>query len=115
MLVPKAEKDNAVPTKLKDKWGFKESPENNPEGEPVVIHPSWLKAANKLKSNFGEIREITYGGQDFLLIELELSFIDGEVQEVQKLQSQQAAKKAHYRILTNEEAKRIIAGEDIFS
>lgn len=112
ILIPEAEKNNAVPVKLKDKWQFTEPDEVT--GEPVAINPSWLKAANKLKGNFGEIRPVTYGGQNFILIELELSFIDGEVAEVVKLQSNQVAKKAHYRILTNDEAKRLLAGEDVF-
>ncbi len=80
----------------------------------VEIHPSWLKAANKLRSNFGDIRELTYQGTQFLLIELDLSFLDGEVAEVQKLQSNQAGKKAWYRILTNSEAKQLLSGQDIF-
>ena len=117
LLVPKIEKDNPVPLKLKDKWQFKETPidqNGEPTGEPIIIHPSWLKAANRLKTDFGEIIEITYNAQQFLVIELELSFIDGEVAEVQKLQSNQVAKKAWYRILTNDEAKRLIGGEDVF-
>lgn len=117
LLVPKAEKDNAVPLKLKEKWKFKEPTTDPQTGEvtgEIEIHPSWLKAANKLRSNFGDIREVTYGGTDFLLIELELSFIDGEVAEVQKLQINQPAKKAHFRILTNTEAKELLAGIDIF-
>lgn len=114
LLVPEGEKNNTVPLKLKEKWKFKEQPEGQPEAEPVLINPSWLKAANKLKGNFGEIRQVTYGGAQFLLIELELSFLNGEVTEVQKLQSNQAGKKAHYRILTNSEAKALLAGTDIF-
>ena len=118
LLVPAPEKNNAVPLKLKNKWKFKD-PVTDPEtGEvtgEVEIHPSWLKAANRLKSNFGEIRERTYNGQQFLLIELELSWIDGEMAEVEKLQSQQAAKKGHYRFLTNSEAKDFLAGVDVFA
>ena len=116
LLIPKTEKDNAVPLKLKEKWQFKE-PVIDEKGivtGEVEIHPSWLKAANKLRSNFGDIRELTYQGTQFLLIELELSFLDGEVAEVQKLQSNQAGKKAWYRILTNSEAKQLLSGQDIF-
>lgn len=117
LLVPKAEKDSQVPLKLKEKWRFKEPVIDDKTGEvtgEVEIHPSWLKAANKLKSNFGEIREINYQGTEFLLIELELSFINGEVVEVQKLQSNQAGKRAWYRILTNSEARAFLDGADIF-
>ena len=116
-MVPKLEKDNLVPTKLKEKWDFKE-PELDGQGDPtgnaIQINPSWLKAANKLKADFGEIREITYNSIDYLLIELELSYIDGEVGEVLKLQSNTPAKKANYRILTNSEAKELLAGIDVF-
>ena len=117
MLVPDAEKNLNVPLKLKEKWKFKEpviDPQTGQVTGEVEIHPSWLKAANKLKSNFGEIRTITYKGAPFILIELELSFINGEVAEVQKLQSNQAGKTANYRILTNTEAKAILDGQDIF-
>lgn len=117
LLIPALEKENAVPLKLKEKWQFKEpviDPETGEVTGKIEIHPSWLKAANKLRSNFGDIREVSYAGVDYLLIEMELSFIDGEVAEVQKLQSNQVGKRAHYRILTNSEAKDFLAGIDIF-
>lgn len=117
LLIPKAEKDNAVPLKLKEKWQFKE-PVTDEKGivtGEFEIHPSWLKAANRLRYNFGDIRETTYNGQQFVLIELELSWIDGEVAEVEKLQSNQANKKGHYRFLTNTEAKDFLAGVDVFA
>lgn len=116
-MVPDAEKNNNVPLKLKEKWKFKEPVIDPQTGEvtgETEIHPSWLKLANKLKSNFGEIRTLTYHESPFILIELELSFINGEVSEVQKLQTNKAGKTAHYRILTNTEAKAILDGQDIF-
>ena len=112
LLVPTAEKDNQVPAKLRDKWQFQEpvlDPNTGePTGETITVHPSWLGAANRLRKQFGVVRELTYNNEGFQLIELELSWVDGEVQEVEKLQSQQAAKRAHYRMLTNTEAKGFI-------
>lgn len=118
LIVPEGEKNSTVPAKLRDKWQFQEPVldpvTGEPTGETVLVHPSWLGAANRLRGSFGEVREFTYGGAPFLLVELELSWIDGEVAEVERLQSRQASKKAHYRLLTNSEAQRLLAGEDIF-
>lgn len=118
ILVPVDEKNNNVPTKLKDKWKFTEPvPNENGElaGETTVIHPSWLAAANKLKRFFGVVRELTdhpYLDGDYMLVEFELSHIDGEIQAVEALQSGSSNK---YQILTVSEAKRLLKGEDIWS
>ena len=116
-MVPTSEKDNNVPLKLKNKWKFKDpilDGEGNPTGE-VEIHPSWLGAANRLKKNFGATRPVTYEGNPFVMIELELSFIEGEIAEVEKLQSNSPSAKAKYRILTNTEAKDFLNGVDVFA
>lgn len=123
IIIPAGQKDSQIPLKLKNKWQFEE-PVLDENGEAVldengnptttIIHPSWLKAANKLRQNFGDVREVTYGGNPFLLVEMELSFLNGEISDVQKLQSKQPGAIADFRILTNSEARRLLAGEDIF-
>lgn len=117
LLIPDNEKENQVPAKLRDKWQFTEAvldEQGQPTGQTTIVHPSWLGAANRLRKNFGVVRDVTYSGKAFKLIELELSFIDGEVQEVQKLQSNQPGRQQDYQILTNSEAQDLLAGIDIF-
>ena len=116
LLVPDAEKNNPVPTKLKERWKFKDQQANEATGETteVDVHPSWIGAGNRLKQHFGEVRTLTFQGQNYILIEMELSFVDGEVDAVRALQSNQTGKKYWYRMLTNTEAQDILRGVDIF-
>ena len=111
ILIPDAEKNNPIPVKLKDKWQFTD-PGPKPDDPPVVVHPSWLGAANRLKNQFGEVRELTLEGKPFILIELELSFVEGEVAEVLKLQSNKPGD-YKYTILTNTEAVEVLGGKTI--
>ena len=110
-MVPEGEKNNQVPLKLKNKWRFTD-PGANPNDPPVEVHPSWLGAANRLKNYFGDVREVTVEGKPFILIELELSFVEGEVAEVLKLQSSKPGE-YKYTILTNSEAVELLAGKTI--
>lgn len=111
ILVPEGEKNNPVPVKLKNKWQFTD-PGANTDDPPVEVHPSWLGAANRLKSYFGDVREVTVEGKPFILIELELSFVEGEVAEVLKLQSSKPGE-YKYTILTNSEAVELLSGKTI--
>ena len=111
ILIPDAEKNNPVPVKLKDKWQFAD-PGPKPDDPPVVVHPSWIGAANRLKNQFGEVRELTLEGKPFILIELELSFVEGDVAEVLKLQSNKPGE-YKYTILTNTEAVEVLSGKTI--
>lgn len=111
ILVPEGEKNNPVPLKLKNKWQFTD-PGANTDDPPVEVHPSWLGAANRLKSYFGDVREVTVEGKPFILIELELSFVEGEVAEVLKLQSSKPGE-YKYTILTNSEAVELLSGKTI--
>lgn len=111
ILIPEGEKNNPVPVKLKNKWQFTD-PGANPDDPPVEVHPSWLGAANRLKSYFGDVREVTVEGKPFILIELELSFVEGEVAEVLKLQSSKPGE-YKYTILTSSEAVELLSGKTI--
>ena len=114
ILVPDAEKNNPVPVKLKNKWAFKDpvTDANGIQAGEVDVHPSWLGAANRLKQYFGDIRELSIDGKPFTLIELELSFIEGEVAEVLKLQSNKPRDYKYY-ILTATEAQELLSGKTI--
>lgn len=115
ILIEEESKDAQVPVKLKNKWKFTEPIIDQDTGQQigeVELHPSWLQAANKLRQQFGDVRELQIDGKDYVLIELELSFVDGEVEEVLKLQSNKPGSN-NFTILTNSEANELLRGGNL--
>ena len=110
VLIEKTSKDALVPVKLKNKWKFKEQVIDEDTGQvinEIDLHPSWLQAANKLRADFGDVRELSIEGKDYILIELELSWQDGEIDEVIKLQSN---RNKNFQLYTNSEAIALLNG-----
>lgn len=117
VIVPSDHYDSLVPQPLSDLFGFYgfESYDEfgNPIGDPIPIHPTWAQAAERLTPIFGEPIYITYNSADYMIMELELSHINGEAASVVALQS--AEKPAWFKFATNTEAIKLINGEDIFA
>ncbi|GIV35466.1 MAG: hypothetical protein KatS3mg031_3001 [Chitinophagales bacterium] len=112
IIIPLSSKALKVPQKLADRLGWDEV-EYDEEGNEIKRtrkQPTWEELGLRYKRNFGDIRTVERGGEQFIVIELELSFIKGEVQEVIKLQRQG---KKDFLILNQSEAVAWLAGEDI--
>jgi len=110
VLIEKTSKNALVPVKLKNKWKFKEQVIDEDTGQvinEIDLHPSWLQAANRLRADFGDVRELSLEGKDYILIELELSWQDGEIDEVIKLQSN---RNKNFQLYTNSEAIALLNG-----
>jgi hypothetical protein len=115
ILIESDSKDNPVPVKLKNKWKFTEPILDADTGQQIgieEIHPSWLGAANRLRQQFGDVREVGIEGKEYILVEMELSFVEGEVEEVQKLQSNRPGN-YNFTIYTNSEAIALLRGESM--
>lgn len=112
MVVPQNSKDSKVPAKLESKLGWDEV-EIDEAGKETKRRkkPTWQEVGERNRSQFGEIRTVKVGGETFLILELELSFIHKEIDEVLKLQK---ANKKDFFLLTRSEAVRWLAGEDVF-
>jgi len=115
ILIESDSKDNPVPVKLKNKWKFTEPIVDADTGQEIgseEIHPSWLTAANRLRQQFGDVREVSIDGKEHILVEMELSFVEGEIEEVQKLQSNTLGN-YNFTIYTNSEAIALLRGESM--
>lgn len=74
----------------------------------VAVHPTWQQVGERFKSSFGEAVEVEYGGNRFMLLELELSFLSGEIEDLIQLKKNKVFPR--YRLLTNREAKKFVRG-----
>ncbi|RMH17334.1 MAG: hypothetical protein D6698_08480 [Gammaproteobacteria bacterium] len=114
IIIPVTAKGSKIPAKLANRLGWDEV-EYDEEGKEIKRtkkHPTWEELGQRFKSQFGDIRRVNVGGEEFDIIELELSYIKGEVKEVLKLQK---ANKKDFLILNASEAKAWLNGEDIFA
>jgi hypothetical protein len=118
LCIPKSAFKDPIPNRVKKSYGWKESqfdekgqPVLDAKGEPVQVevHPTWEQVAAKFKANFGEAREVKFGANDFVLIELELSFLSGEIEDLVQLKKSKVFPR--YRIFTNKEAKAFLRGD----
>ena len=118
LVVPKARVNDPIPTKAKNtyKWEEQRKDENgvpvfDKDNTPVMdeVHPTWKQAAKKYKRKFGEAREIEYQGVKYILIEIELSFLSGQIDELIALKGNKVFPR--YRLLTRSEARKFVKGE----
>lgn len=117
LIIPKGQFSDLIPNRVKNSYGWNE-PLLDAEGKPVLdekgepgttdIHPTWQQVAEKFKSDFGEVREIEYSGNRYMVVELELSFLSGEIEDLISLKKNKVFPR--YRLLTNKEAKRFVKG-----
>jgi len=121
--VPEDKVNELVPDKLSDKWGFTQpvtdadsrwvtDADGNPTDVTAPLHPTWLEAATLLRSYFGDPVDVTYQGNQYTMMEFELSFVNGEIAEVVNLQSEVAGN-YDFTIYTASEADEIIKGADL--
>ncbi|RMG90191.1 MAG: hypothetical protein D6706_20085 [Chloroflexi bacterium] len=113
IVIPASKKAAKIPAKIAQRLGWDEV-EYDEEGKEIKRtkkHPTWDELGQRFKSQFGGIRRVEVGGEEFDIIELELSYIKGEVKEVLKLQK---SGKKDFLILNQSEARAWLEGEDIF-
>ena len=118
MCIPKGSFKDPIPDRVKASYTWNET-QLDEKGEPVLdeagnpvqvaIHPTWEQVADRFKGSFGDVRQYNYGGTNFMLIEMELSFLSGEIEDLILLKGNKVFPR--YRIFTNREAKLFLKGE----
>lgn len=114
IVIPQTEKAKKIPSKLFDKLGWEVDVLDPKTGEPTgkqKKEPTWQEVGERYRSQFGDIREYEWQGVTYSIIELELSFLKGEIAEIVKLQK---SNKKDFLLMTNSEARAWLAGVDVF-
>lgn len=117
MVIQNGKFDDPVPNRVKDtyKWDEAQTDENgepvlDENGDPVMVevHPTWKQIAERNKRRFGAAIKYRFEDTNYQIIELELSFLTGQIDDLIKLKGNKAFPK--YRLLTRREAKRFLRG-----
>jgi hypothetical protein len=110
ILIKESSKNDQIPLKLKTKWDFTETIFNDAGDiiQEIDVHPTWVELASRLRSQYGDIRNLTLNGVEYILIELELSFVKGEIESVQELQNDISGD-YNFTILTITEAISVLS------
>lgn len=114
IVIPQTEMAKKIPSKLFDKLGWEVDVLDPKTGEPTgkqKKEPTWQDVGERYRSQFGDIREYEWQGVTYSIIELELSFLKGEIAEIVKLQK---SNKKDFLLMTNSEARAWLAGVDVF-
>lgn len=114
IVIPQTEMAKKIPSKLFDKLGWEVDVLDPKTGEPTgkqKKEPTWQEVGERYRSQFGDIREYEWQGVTYSIIELELSFLKGEIAEIVKLQK---SNKKDFLLMTNSEARAWLAGVDVF-
>ena len=106
--IPAADKDNALPSAI-TRYDWIEVAYND-EGEvetTTTIHPTWSQYGEKYKADFGAAVSVSVNDVEFIVYELEVSWLDSETSALVALGSKKAAPK--YTLMTASEARTFIA------
>ena len=119
LVIAKPRFDDPIPNKVKAVYSWEENIKDefgelvlDGEGNPTkeVMHPTWKQVARKYKRQFGPAIEVDYAGDGkaYKIIEMDLSFLTGEIDELISLKG--AKRFPKYRLLTRKEARRFVRG-----
>ena len=106
--IPAADKDNALPSAI-TRYDWTEVAYNE-EGEvesTTTIHPTWSQYGEKYKADFGAAVSVSVNDVEFIVYELEASWLDSEVSALIALGNGQSA--PNYTVYTNAEVRTFIA------
>lgn len=108
LSIPAADFNNPLPFTFWD-WTVTNVDPDNLEAEPevITIHPTWSELADKNKPLYGEVVTVNVGEEEYKLIELTASWLNGEISALLSLGEGQSA--YNYTLMTNAEACSFIA------
>ena len=105
--VPAADKPQQLPTSL-DRYDWEDLTYND-EGEVTLmttVHPTWEQYGEKYKHLFGTPVAVTVSEVDYIVYEIEASWLASEVSALTALGSSLSA--PSYTLMTNPEAREFI-------
>lgn len=107
LSIPAADFNDSVPFTFWD-WQVTATDPQNPEAEPEVltVHPTWAELAEKNKPLYGEVVSVTVGEDEYKLIELEASWLNGEISQLIALGEGQSV--YGYTLMNNSEAQAFV-------
>lgn len=105
--IPASDKDNALPSGI-TRYDWTESTYND-EGEvesTQTIHPTWAEYGEKYKAQFGAPVSVTKDDANYIVYELELSWLDSEISALVTLGAGKSA--PSYTLYNASEARQFI-------
>ena len=106
--IPASDNDNALPSAI-TRYDWIEYTYNE-EGEvetTTTSHPTWSQYGEKYKADFGAAVSVSVNDAEFIVYELEVSWLDSETSALIALGSKKAAPK--YTLMNASEARAFIA------
>ena len=106
--IPASDNDNALPSAI-TRYDWIEYTYNE-EGEvetTTTIHPTWSQYGEKYKADFGAAVSVSVNDVEFIVYELEVSWLDSETSALVALGSGKTAPK--YTLMNASEARAFIA------
>lgn len=108
LSIPAADFNNPLPFTFWD-WTVTATDPNDLEAEPevITIHPTWSELADKNKPLYGEVVTVNVAEEEYKLIELTASWLNGEVSALLTLGAGQPS--YNYTLMTQAEAQAFVA------
>ena len=106
--IPASDNDNALPSAI-TRYDWTESTYNE-EGEvetTTTIHPTWSQYGEKYKADFGAPVSVSVNDVEYIVYELEVSWLDSETSALVALGSGKTA--PSYTLMNASEARAFIA------
>ena len=106
--IPASDNDNALPSAI-TRYDWNEYTYNE-EGEvetTTTIHPTWSQYGEKYKADFGAAVSVSVNDVEYIVYELEVSWLDSETSALVALGSGKTAPK--YTLMNATEARALIA------
>lgn len=105
--VPATDKDNAIPATI-TRYDWSEYTYTD-EGEidtTTLVHPTWSQYGEKYKADFGAPVSVSVNDVEFIVYEMEASWLDSEISALVALGSGLSA--PNYTLMTATEARQFI-------
>ena len=78
--IPASDKDNALPSAItRYDWNTYTYDDDGAIDATTLVHPTWAEYGEKYKADFGAAVSVTKDDVEYIVYELELSWLDSEI------------------------------------
>lgn len=106
--IPAADKANALPAGItRYDWNEYTYTDEGKIESTTLVHPTWKQYGEKYAADFGAAVSVSVNDVEFIVYELEVSWLDSEVSALVALGSKKKAPK--YTVYNASEARKFIA------